>query len=132
MSTVTDHPAEGRGDDPTDVVQAEAFEAKEIGGDHYRSSAVFLTQSHPRQTEGADLHVGTSLDQIYAQQFGQQTPIPSMQLCIENVDQAGQTNPNGVEAFESVTADQDSPVVANLRRAGAIIVERKFTAGYHR
>ena len=33
--------------------------------------------------------VGASLDQIYAQRFGQDTPIPSMQLCIENVDQAG-------------------------------------------
>src|SRR5712675_1631089 len=32
---------------------------------------------------------GTSLDQLYAQQFGQDTPIPSMQLSIENVDQAG-------------------------------------------
>ncbi len=73
----------------TDVIQAEAFEAKEIGGDHYRSSAVFLTQSHPKQTEGADVHVGRSMDQIYAQRFGQETPIPSMQLCIENVDQAG-------------------------------------------
>jgi hypothetical protein len=73
----------------TDVVQAEAFDPKEIGGDHYRSSAVFLTQSHPKQTEGADLHVGTSLDQLYARRFGQETPIPSMQLCIENVDQAG-------------------------------------------
>jgi len=73
----------------TDVVQAEAFEATEIGGDHYRSSAVFLTQSHPKQTEGADVYVGRSIDQIYAQRFGQETPIPSMQLCIENVDQAG-------------------------------------------
>ena len=35
------------------------------------------------------MHAGTSLDQIYAQKFGQDTPIPSMQLCIENVDQAG-------------------------------------------
>ena len=26
---------------------------------------------------------------MYAQRFGQDTPIPSMQLCIENVDQAG-------------------------------------------
>jgi hypothetical protein len=50
---------------------------------------VFLTQSHPRQTEGSDVRVGTSLDQLYARQFGQDTPIPSMQLCIENVDQAG-------------------------------------------
>ncbi|MBW3535461.1 MAG: DUF1552 domain-containing protein [Gemmatimonadetes bacterium] len=73
----------------TDVRMAEAFEAPEIGGDHFRSSAVFLTQAHPKQTESSDVHVGTSFDQMYAQRFGQDTPIPSMQLCIENVDQAG-------------------------------------------
>jgi hypothetical protein len=73
----------------TDVRNAEAFEAAEIGGDHFRSSAVFLTQMHPRQTQGSDVRVGTSLDQYYAQKFGQDTAIPSLQLCIENVDQAG-------------------------------------------
>ena len=73
----------------TDVEGAEATKPKEIGGDHFRSSATFLTQSHPKQTESSDVHVGTSIDQLYAQRFGQDTPIPSMQLCIENVDQAG-------------------------------------------
>ena len=73
----------------TDVRNAEAFTLPEIGGDHFRSSAVFLTQSHPKQTEGNDVYSGTSLDQLYAKQFGQDTPIPSMQLSIENVDQAG-------------------------------------------
>ena len=73
----------------TDVRNAEAFTAPEIGGDHFRSSAVFLTQMHPKQTQGSDVLVGTSLDQYYAQRFGQTTAIPSMQLCIENVDQAG-------------------------------------------
>ncbi|MBY0492325.1 MAG: DUF1552 domain-containing protein [Gemmatimonadaceae bacterium] len=73
----------------TDVREAEPTSPNEIGGDHFRSSAVFLTQSHPKQTEGSDVHVGTSLDQLYARRFGQDTPIPSMQLCIENVDQAG-------------------------------------------
>ncbi len=73
----------------TDIENAEAFTSPEIGGDHFRSSSVFLTQSHPTQTEGSDVHVGTSLDQMYAQRFGQETPIPSMQLAIENVDQAG-------------------------------------------
>jgi hypothetical protein len=73
----------------TDVKNAEACTAPEIGGDHFRSSAVFLTQSHPKQTQGSDVLVGTSLDQYYAQKFGQETAIPSMQLCIENVDQAG-------------------------------------------
>jgi hypothetical protein len=73
----------------TDVANADPYEAREIGGDHFRSSAVFLTQEHPKQTQGADIEAGTSLDQLYAQRFGQDTPIPSMQLCIENVDQAG-------------------------------------------
>lgn len=73
----------------TDVRMAEAFEAHEIGGDHFRSSAVFLTQSHPKQTRGSDVYAGRSMDQIYADRFGQDTPIPSMQLCIEPVDQSG-------------------------------------------
>jgi len=73
----------------TDVRMAEAMSPEEIGGDHFRSSAVFLTQSHPKQTEGSDVLVGPSLDQLYAQRFGQDTPIPSMQLCIENIDQSG-------------------------------------------
>lgn len=73
----------------TDVRMAEAFAPPEIGGDHFRSSAVFLTQSHPKQTQGSDLFVGTSIDQIYAQRFGQDTPLPSMQFCIEQLDAAG-------------------------------------------
>ena len=73
----------------TDVRNAEAFTLPEIGADHFRSSAVFLTQMHPKQTQGSDLHVGISLDQYYAQRYGQETPLPSMQLCIENVDQSG-------------------------------------------
>ena len=73
----------------TDVRMAEAFAAPEIGGDHFRSSAVFLTQSHPKQTQGSDIWAGTSLDQIVRAAFGQDTPLPSMQFCIENLDQAG-------------------------------------------
>jgi hypothetical protein len=73
----------------TDVRMAEAYKPEEIGGDHFRSSAVFLTQSHPMQTESSDIYVGRSLDQMYAQRYGQNTPIPSMQLCIEPVDRAG-------------------------------------------
>jgi hypothetical protein len=73
----------------TDVRNAEAFELPEIGADHFRSSAVFLTQAKPYQTQGSNVRAGTSIDQMYAQRHGQDTPIPSMQQCIENVDQAG-------------------------------------------
>ena len=76
----------------TDVRMAEAYKPHEIGGDHFRSTAVFLTQSHPKQTEGSDVFAGTSLDQLFAHRFGQDTPIPSMQLCIENINQSGGAN----------------------------------------
>jgi hypothetical protein len=73
----------------TDVRMADPTTAREIGGDHFRSSAVFLTQARPKHTDGPDVRVGTSLDQLYAGRFCQDTPIPSMQVCIEPVNQAG-------------------------------------------
>ena len=73
----------------TDARMAEAQSAPEVGGDHFRSSAVMYTQAHPKLTEGSDVHVGTSLDQLYVQKFGEDTPVPSMQLSIEPVDQSG-------------------------------------------
>ncbi len=73
----------------TDVRMAEAFAPSEVGGDHFRSSAVFLTQAHPKQTQGSDIHCGTSLDQLHAKRFGQDTLLPSIQLCIEPTDKGG-------------------------------------------
>src|SRR5262245_17046809 len=35
----------------TDMHGAEAWEPKELGGDHFRGSAVYLTQVHPKQTQ---------------------------------------------------------------------------------
>jgi Protein of unknown function (DUF1552) len=73
----------------TDLKPAGAWVPIEEGGDHFRSSAAFLTAGHAKMTEGADIYCGTSIDQIYAQKFGQDTPVPSMQLCIESIDGSG-------------------------------------------
>ena len=73
----------------TDLHPATAYSASEEGADHFRSSAVYLTAAHPKMTEGSDYFVGPSIDQVYAQKFGQETPLPSIQLCIEMVDASG-------------------------------------------
>jgi hypothetical protein len=105
----------------TDVQMAEAFEGPEIGGDHFRSSAVFLTQAHPKQTQGSDLYVGTSLDQMIAQRFGQETAMPSMQLCIENLDQAGGCYYNYACAYTDTISwaspDEPLPMIRDPRVA---------------
>ncbi len=73
----------------TDARMAEAQSPAEVGGDHFRSSAVMYTHAHPKLTEGSDVRVGTSLDQLYVQRYGKDTPVPSMQISIEPVDQSG-------------------------------------------
>lgn len=47
-----------------------------------------------------------------------------------NVDQAGCPTDNGVVAFKDLLATRDNPVVANLRRAGAIVVGRTNTPAF--
>src|SRR5260370_27687137 len=105
----------------TDVRNAEAFLLPEIGGDHFRSSAVFLTQSHPKQTNGSDLWAGTSLDQLYAKRYGQATPMPSMQFCIENLDQAGGCTYNYSCAYTDTISwaspDEPLPMIRDPRVA---------------
>ena len=47
-----------------------------------------------------------------------------------NTDQAGHPNDGGVEAYRDKIASEDSPVVANLRHAGAVIIGRTNTPAY--
>jgi hypothetical protein len=52
-------------------------------------------------------------------------PLFGVPLTIKvNVHQEGQATTNGVPAFANLIAPSDSPLVRNLRRAGAIIVGR--------
>ena len=47
-----------------------------------------------------------------------------------NVDQRGFANTNGLRIQQNLIAQHDSPVVANLRRAGAVIVGRTNTPAF--
>jgi len=48
----------------------------------------------------------------------------------ENVDQEGCATVNGVEAFRDTVASADSPIVANWKKAGAIIIGRTNTPAF--
>ena len=62
--------------------QAEAW--GDGNGEHSRASAVWLNGVHPKRTEGADVQAGTTADQLAAEQLGQDTPLPSLELALEN------------------------------------------------
>jgi hypothetical protein len=52
------------------------------GANHTRSSAVFLTGANPGT--GAEAELGISLDQVIAKHVGQGSPLPSIELSIED------------------------------------------------
>ena len=51
------------------------------GANHTRAAAVFLTGAVPER--GAQAHLGQSADQAVAEHIGQETPLPSLELSIE-------------------------------------------------
>jgi hypothetical protein len=59
------------------------------GGGHARAAASFLTGVHPRKTAGADIKAGISVDQIAANQIGNQTRLPSLELSCDAGQRAG-------------------------------------------
>ncbi|MDX1494141.1 MAG: DUF1552 domain-containing protein, partial [Longimicrobiales bacterium] len=113
----------------TDCRMAEPYRAEEIGGDHDRSTAVFLTQAHPKQTQGSDIYLGTSLDQIHARRFGRDTALPSLELCTESIDRGGGCAYNYHCAYTTslAWASPNQPLPA-IREPRAVF-ERLFGAG---
>jgi hypothetical protein len=66
--------------------------AKALGdgpGDHARSLSCFLTGVHPYKTDGANIKVGVSVDQVAAMAVGGKTRLPSLELGIERGGQSG-------------------------------------------
>jgi len=55
----------------------------DAGADHQRSAPVFLSGAHPEK--GVEARVGTTVDQAVAAAIGQDTPLPSLELSIEDV-----------------------------------------------
>jgi hypothetical protein len=64
----------------------------ESGGDHVRSAAAFLSGARPKHTAGADVYLGTTIDQVIARKIGQDTVLPSIELGIEDVGYTGICN----------------------------------------
>jgi hypothetical protein len=54
----------------------EAEPGNDGGGDHARANATFLTGARARKTDGSDIHVGVSVDQVAARHVGHVTRLP--------------------------------------------------------
>jgi hypothetical protein len=58
-------------------------------GDHARGTSCFLTCAHPVKTEGANISIGPSVDQLLASHFSGETTLPSLELGCEGGGSTG-------------------------------------------
>lgn len=99
------------------------------GADHFVAAA-FLAGVKPKKTTGADVEVGTTIDQLLAQTIGQTNLLPSLQLAVED---PGSNSTNCGEGYSCVytntiswaTPTRPLPMEINPQ----VVFERMFGSG---
>jgi hypothetical protein len=101
---------------------------EDTGGaeNHVRAAAVFLSGAHPVKKNEA--HVGATVDQIAAQQVGQDTPLPSIEMSMEPLNltcgDAGFTC-----AYRNTLSWKSATLALPMENNPQIVFERLFGDG---
>jgi hypothetical protein len=66
-----------------------ATDQGDSGGQHPRAAPAFMSCVHPKQTEGADVEAGTTIDQLIAQQICRDSKLSSLELAVDRNDVVG-------------------------------------------
>jgi len=77
-------------------------------GTHATSNAAFLSAAKAKRTESTDYHLGTTVDQLAAQQIGRGTPLPSLELSMDLMSVVGQCD-NGYACVYQNNLSWSSP-----------------------
>ena len=98
-------------------------------GTHATSNAAFLSAAKAKWTESTDYYLGTTADQIAAQQIGHQTVLPSLELSMDLLQTVGQCD-NGYACVYQNNLSWSSPTTPLPSEAHPrIVFERLFGEG---
>jgi hypothetical protein len=95
------------------------------GANHTRSSAVWITCAEPGV--GATPRLGVSVDQVAAQSFGQDTPLPSLELSLEEGGLSGGSGLSG--AYRNTIAWRTPTAPLPMEQNPQVVFERLFGDG---
>ena len=114
---------------PTGLAHRQAEAWGDGNGEHSRASGVWLNGVHPKRTEGADVRAGTTVDQIAASTLGRDTPLPSLELSLENSFVVGNCD-NGYSCVYTNTISWRTPTTPlPMEHNPRVVFERLFGEG---
>jgi hypothetical protein len=107
----------------------EAEPGNDGGGDHARANATFLTGARARKTDGSDIHVGISVDQVAAKHVGQATRFQSLELSCDSVHKAGHCDTGYSCAYQYNISWQSPTTPMTPEPNPRFVFERLFGSG---
>ena len=98
-------------------------------GSHATSNSAFLSAAKAKHTESSDYYLGTTADQLAAQQIGRETQLPSLELSMDMLQTTGQCD-NGYACVYQNNLSWSSPTTPLPSEAHPrIVFERLFGDG---
>jgi len=108
------------------LAQGQAEALGDGNGEHTRATATWLNGVHPRETEGADVRAGKTVDQIAADQLGRNTPLSSLELAIDQDFLVGSCD-NGYSCIYMNTISwRDETTPLPMQNNPRVVFERLF------
>ena len=96
---------------------------------HVGGSSMFLTGSEPNKSL-SEIHAGISVDQVFSRELGQETPLGSLQICIENAAELAGQSSGGYSSAYTNTISWSSPTTPlPMEHRPREIFERLFGDG---
>lgn len=100
-------------------------------GDHARANATFLTGVRARKTDGSNIQLGISIDQMAAQHIGHLTRFPSLELTCDSVRKSGGCDSGYSCAYQYNLSWRSEATPMTPEPNPRLLFERLFGAGSH-
>ena len=101
----------------------------DTGGQHSRAGVAFMSAVHAKQTEGADVRAGITIDQIAAQELCKDSKLPSLELALDRVDVVGACEHRYACAYVNSVSWRTPTMPLPMETNPRFVFERLFGSG---
>jgi len=96
------------------------------GGAHAGAATKFLTATPGKMTDGAEIHSGTSIDQLLGKELGQYTQLSSLELALDGRDFAGSCDAGFSCAYTNTISWRTPTTPLPMENNPRVVFERLF------
>jgi len=107
----------------------QATDQGDVGGQHPRAAPAFMSCSHPKQTEGADVRAGKTIDQYIAEKICADTKLSSLEVSVDRNDVVGACDHGYACAYMNSLAWKSPTTPLPTETNPRFVFERMFGIG---